>query len=146
MEGEPESLILLFWQVCLNCRWVGSGCVGQKVLYVGLAENLSLFLAIVKKIASARSQRVRGAFTQPGLMGSCLTIIHTCFPFPPSRQISPCVNNDVKVSEDAAWVYTSFMLIASGKSRSAREASHQLAFRGSCLTIMCMCLPYLPNR
>ena len=144
MEGETESLILLFWQVCLNYRWLGSGCVVQKVLYVGLAENLSVFLAIVKKIASARYQRVRGAFTQPGFMGSCLTIIHTCFPFPPSRQIS--VNNVVKVSEDAAWVYTSFMLIASGKSRSARGASHQLAFRGSCLTIMRMCLPYLPNR
>ena len=79
-------------------------------------------------------------------MGSCLTIIHTCFPFPPSRQISPCVPNVVKVSEDAAWVYTSFILIASGKSRSTRGASHQLAFRGSCLTIMRMCLPYLPNR
>ena len=77
------------------------GCVRQKVLYVGPAENVSVFLAIFKKIASARSWKVRGAFTYPAFMGSCLTISHTCFPCPPSRQVSPCVPGVMEGSEDA---------------------------------------------
>ena len=67
----------------------------QKVLYVGPAENVSVFLDIFKKIDSARSWRVRGAFTQPAFMGSCLTISHTCFPCPPSRQVSPSLGGEV---------------------------------------------------
>ena len=37
------------------------------------------------------------------------------------------------------------MLIASAKSRSAREASHQPADMASCLTISYTCLPCLPS-
>ena len=44
--------------------------------------------------------------------------------------------------EDAEW----FVCIASAKSRSARRASHQLAFMDSCLTVSYMCLPCLPSR
>ena len=36
------------------------------------------------------------------------------------------------------------MLIASAKSQSARGASHQPAFMGSCLTFGNKCLPDLP--
>ena len=72
----------------------------------GAAENVSVFLAIFKKIALARSWNVRGAFTQPAFMGSCLTISHTCFSCPPSRQVSPCVPGVIEEGEDAdaAWV------------------------------------------
>ena len=38
------------------------------------------------------------------------------------------------------------MLIASVKSQSARGASHQPVFIGSCLTIIHTCLPCLPDR
>ena len=36
--------------------------------------------------------------------------------------------------------------IASAKSRSAKGGSHQPAFMGSCLTMDCTCLTYLPSR
>ena len=98
MEGETESLIFLYLYECLNCQLVG-GCVRP-------AENVSVFPAIFKKIASAKSWRVRGAFTQPAFMGSCLTITHMCFPCPPSRQVSPGVPGVIEGSgdADAAWV------------------------------------------
>ena len=63
-----------------------------------------MLLAIFKKIASVRSWRVRGAFTQPNFMGKCLTITHTCLSFLPSRQVSPCVPGVIEGNEDAAWV------------------------------------------
>ena len=84
----------------MNCQWVG-GCMRQKVLNVGTAENVSVFLTIFKKIASARPWRVRGAFTQTAFMGTCLTISHTCFPCPPRRQVNPCVPGVIEGSEDA---------------------------------------------
>ena len=63
-----------------------------------------MLLVIFKKIALARSWRVRGAFIQPGFMGSCLTISHTCLPCLPSRQVSPCVPGVIEGSEGAACV------------------------------------------
>ena len=62
-----------------------------------------MLLAIFTKIASARSRRVRGAFTLPDFMGNCLTTSHTCFPCLPSRQVSTRVPGIIKGSEDAAW-------------------------------------------
>ena len=38
-------------------------------------------------IASAKSRNVRGASHQPALMGSCLTISHTCLTCLPSRWV-----------------------------------------------------------
>ena len=61
--GETEGLILLFLEECFNCRWVGSGFMRQKFLYVGPAENVSVFVAIFKKISLGRSWSVRGAIT-----------------------------------------------------------------------------------
>ena len=46
-------------------------------VYMGPAENVSVVLAIFKKISSARSWRVKGTSHQPAFMGSCLTIV-TC--------------------------------------------------------------------
>ena len=63
---------------------------------------MSVLLTIFKKIASVKSWRVRGAFTQLGFMGSCLTISQTCLPSLPGRQVSPCVPGGTEGSEDAA--------------------------------------------
>ena len=81
---------------------MGGSCVRQKVLHVGPAENVCVFLVIFKKIASARSWRAREAFTQPDFMGSSLTISHTSLPCLPSRQVSPCVPGVTEGSEGAA--------------------------------------------
>ena len=42
-------------------------------------------------------------------------------------------------------MFRGVVLIASAKSWSARGASHQLAFMGSCLTISHTCLTCLPT-
>ena len=63
-----------------------------------------MFQDIFEKIASARSRKVRGTFTQPDFMDSCLSISHTCFRFLPSRQVSPCAPGVNEGSEDAKWV------------------------------------------
>ena len=34
-------------------------------------------------------------------MGSCLTISHTCLPYPPSGRVSTCVPSVIKGSRDA---------------------------------------------
>ena len=41
----------------------------------------------IMRIASAKSRSVRGASHQPVLMGSCLTISHTCLTCLPSRSV-----------------------------------------------------------
>ena len=65
---------------------------------------MSLFLAIFKKIALARSQSVREVFIQAGFMDGCLTISHTCLPCLTSRHVSLCVSGVIEGSKDAVWV------------------------------------------
>ena len=47
-------------------------------------QNEIPLMVDIMRIASTKSQIVRGAPNQPALMGSCLTISHTCLPCLPS--------------------------------------------------------------
>ena len=70
-----------------------------------------LFLAFLEDIALAKSWSMTGAFPQPALMGSCLTVSHTCLPCLSSRHVSLCVPCVIEGSEDAVWLWTSFTSI-----------------------------------
>ena len=47
-------------------------------------QNEIPLMVDIMRIASTKSQIVRGASNQPALMGSCLTISHTCLPCLPT--------------------------------------------------------------
>ena len=68
------------------------------------AENVSMFQALFKEIASTRSWSIRGAFSQSAFMGSCLTVSRTSLTCLPSRQVGPRVPGVIEGGEDAAWV------------------------------------------
>ena len=54
----------------------------------------------------AKPQSARGAFQSPAVMGSCLTISHTCLPCLPSRWVISCVSGAIEGSEDTAFIWT----------------------------------------
>ena len=65
---------------------------------------MPVFLAFFQKIALARSWSMTRAFPLPALMGSCLTMSHTCLPCLSKRHVSPYVLGVIERSEDAVLV------------------------------------------
>ena len=140
MEGETESLILLILLERLSCQWAG-GCFRQKFLYVGPTGNVSVFLAIFKKTALARSWRVKGAFTQPAFMGQPAVWLLVTPAFPVHL-----VDKLVLVFLVLLKGVRTLTLRGCRRLGSMSAVSHQPDFMGSCLSISHMCLSRLPSR
>ena len=90
MEEVSGMLILYIRFIKVSCMRIHDVCP-----YMSWVINKSY-------IMMGKSQSAKEACHQPALMGSCLTISHTCLPCLSSGSVSPCVPGVIKGSEDAA--------------------------------------------